>query len=361
MIIVVALVGIVAGVVVLARRRARSTQAPPSDGPARLAAAAGRLLPASRREWGQAMAAELSAIDGPARRWRFAAGVAAVALVPPGHRVRALSVAVVTAAATVAVAWTADRTLPQLSVFASVLGALLTVVLAAIALRWRRPGPAAAITAALVVAGSVATVASVVAVTRDHPSAVSDPSHVYGVVFAVVLAIYVVLAAASAGARRAALWWGLGGAVASSLVWLSMLPSHATIEGLGLYLWPVGGAGALVASVGAARTRRSVTAGARAALTAAIVSAPVFFALDLVRVLTLDQYVLTSPYDLAQYPHSGFPDVASFVLSDTIGGGIIGVLMMYPVLLVAVGLLGGVIGAAGPFRRPVRSSPGTHS
>jgi hypothetical protein len=129
------------------------------------------------------------------------------------------------------------------------------------------------------------------------------------------------------------------------VVWLALLPSHATIEGLGLYLWPVGGAGALLASVAAAMSGHHVLAGARAALTAAIISAPVFFTADIIRVLTLRQYVLTSPYDIAQYPSSGFPDVASFVLSDTLAGGIISVLVMYPFVLTAVGVLGAVIGS----------------
>jgi len=47
---------------------------------------------------------------------------------------------------------------------------------------------------------------------------------------------------------------------------------------------------------------------------------------------------------LKSHPRSGFPDVASFVLSDTICGSIISVLVMFPLVLGAVGLLGGAIG-----------------
>jgi hypothetical protein len=74
-----------------------------------------------------------------------------------------------------------------------------------------------------------------------------------------------------------------------------------------------------------------------------------YFTFDLLRVLTLHRYALTSPYDVAQFPRSGFPDVASFVLSDTLGGGIISVLIMYPAVLGAIGLLGGALGT---LRRP---------
>jgi hypothetical protein len=201
------------------------------------------------------------------------------------------------------------------------------------------------VSAVLVAAGVAATIVTVVAVTVAHPTAASDPSHAFAILYAVVLCGYVALAAATPRADTGALWWGLGGAGVSSVVWLALLPSHGTIEGLGFYLWPVGGAGALIASVAAAVSRHNLLAGARAASTAAIISAPVFFTADITRVLTLRQYVLTSPYDLAEYPRSGFPDVASFVLSDTLAGGVISVLVMYPFVLTAVGVLGGVIGS----------------
>jgi hypothetical protein len=291
------------------------------------------------------MAAELLAVDGRARRWRFAIDAVGVALVPAGYRLRPLLVAGVTLAAAVIAAVAADQLVPELRVLAGVLGGLLTIVLGFIALRWTRPGPATLVTAALVVAGVTATIVTVVAVTVAHPAAASDPSHAFAILYAVVLCGYVALAGATPRATSSAFWWGLGGAVASSVVWLALLPSHATIDGLGLYLWPVGGAGALLASVGAAMSGRDLLAGAWAALRAAIISGPVFFTADTIRVLTLRQYVLTSPYDIAEYPHSGYPDVASFVLSDALAGGVISVLVMFPLVLTAVGVFGGGIGS----------------
>jgi len=362
--LIAAVLGLLAGGVAVARRR--STAAAPvsqtgrrerRDAPARIVAAAEQLLPAARREWGRAMAAELAAINGR-DRWRFAAGVTGVALAPPGHRIRAAIVGAVTAGSTAFGMLTADRTVPQLEVFAATFGVLLTVALTGIALRRARPTAAGSVTAAAVAAGATSTIVTVVIVARAHPAATSDPSHLYAVVLAVVLAGYLVLATASAPAASGAVWWGLAGAAASGLAWAALLPSHATVEGLGLQLWPVGGIAALLASIAAARTHRQTKAGARAALTAAIVSAPLFFTLDLARVLTLHQYVLTAPYDIAHYPHSGFPDVASFVLSDTLGGGVVGVLVMYPLALLGVGTLGGIIGAAG--RRPHPGPPPQH-
>src|SRR4051794_7236457 len=48
--------------------------------PGRLVAAAVRWLPAERRDWGAAMAAELAYIEGAGAQWRFAAGCIRVAL-----------------------------------------------------------------------------------------------------------------------------------------------------------------------------------------------------------------------------------------------------------------------------------------
>lgn len=53
------------------------------DGPERLLAAAVRLAPKQRREWGIAMLAELAQLQNPSTRWHFALACAGVALFPP--------------------------------------------------------------------------------------------------------------------------------------------------------------------------------------------------------------------------------------------------------------------------------------
>lgn len=53
------------------------------DGPRRLLAAAVRLMPESRRDWGEAMLAEIGQCGDRSARWRFALGCARVALFPP--------------------------------------------------------------------------------------------------------------------------------------------------------------------------------------------------------------------------------------------------------------------------------------
>jgi hypothetical protein len=74
------------------------------DGPGWLLAAAVATLPADRRDWGAAMAAELAQVQGRAARWRFAAGCARAAVFPPGDSRAAVGVAGAVAVAATAVA-----------------------------------------------------------------------------------------------------------------------------------------------------------------------------------------------------------------------------------------------------------------
>jgi hypothetical protein len=101
------------------------------DGPALLLAAAAATLPADRHDWGAAMTAELAQVQGPASRWRFAAGCARAAVLPPrDHRAAA------------------GAALPAGRVFAltfvGLLGGLTTLTLAR-SRRLRRPGPGRAL------------------------------------------------------------------------------------------------------------------------------------------------------------------------------------------------------------------------
>jgi hypothetical protein len=59
---------------------------PDGDLARRFLAAAVALMPASRRDWGRAMLAELDQVAGPAARWRFAVGAAWATLTVPRAR-----------------------------------------------------------------------------------------------------------------------------------------------------------------------------------------------------------------------------------------------------------------------------------
>jgi hypothetical protein len=322
-----------------------------SDTPARIVAAATDRLPAQLRDWGRAMVAELAHVNGRARRWRFTAGILRVVLFAPlGHRNRALAVAfvglIVAAAATVAAA----REVPSLSVFAAVLGLLLcayATVITSRPLRAYRTIPRALV-ATVALAGVAATITAVVRVAATHPTATSDHTHVFSVLFAFTLTGYLALALTPdhlGEHTNTVLCSALSAALASGAVWsIIALTTPVTTEGIAPFLEPVGAAATLAASIGASATTRSWPAGARAGLLTVILAAPMHFAVDMTALLHLHHYTLTNPYDIAAYPHSAYPDVASYVLSDAVAGNIIAGLVLYPITLLALALLGASAG-----------------
>ena len=334
------------------------------DVPARVVTAATHRLPAHRREWGQAMVAELAQIRGRVRRWRFAAGVLHVALFPPPrHPRRVLAVAgiglLVSAAATVV----AGVTVPGLSVFAAVLGLLLGGYATIVASRSQLPRPSMVrvIVAVVALAGLVAAVAIVLRIGAVHPTATVDHTHhVFSILFALVLTGYLALALTPpqlGDPTDTGLWWALCAALAAGAVWISVaVTTPVEAEGiLPVLEQPVAAAAALAASIGAAATTRSLPAGVRAGLLTAILAAPIRFAVDLAGMLQLGTYALTDPYDVSAYPHSGYPDVASYLLSDRIGGDI-ATLVMLPVTMLVLALLGAAAGS-GLRRWTARHSP----
>ena len=342
---------IVAVAVAVVRSRRRGGLA---DGPARIARFAAGRLPNDRRDWARAMIAELAHIDGRTRRWRFAAGILRVALFPPtSYRRRTASVAGAGALLVAAATAVAVRQVPTLAVFVAVLGVLLCGMVTGVASRVDRTGRSMAhlLVAALAVAGVAATITSVVRVAVAHPAATADHSaHVYSVLFALVLAGYI--AAAVAGPQlgahtTTAMWWALGGAVVSGTVWLvTALTTLGGPEGTVGYLWLTGATATLAAAIGCAVVTGSSRAGARAGLLTAILAAPVHAALDLTVLLGLRHYTLPSAYDLAAFPHSGYPDIASYVLSDAIDGNLIAGLVYFPIVLYILALIGAAVGTS---------------
>ncbi|WP_426512776.1 hypothetical protein ACPPVO_20335 [Dactylosporangium sp. McL0621] len=328
------------------------------DLPARVAGFAVRRLPSHRREWGRAMLAELGHIDGPGARRRFAAGVVWVGLFPPPERrarVALVAGAGLAGAATGSLA--AARAVPSLWLFVTVLGGLLGGYATLAAARHPRPARTAPerVVAGVALAGVAAAVAVVVAIAAVHPAATADDAHVLTVVFALVLTAYLVVALAPprGGADTpAVLWWGLGGAVAAAVAWTA----RGLTGGVAPLVPPVAAAVVLFVAVGAALRADDRAAGVRAGWLAVVLAAPLHFALGLGVVLGQGRFALGTAYDVAAFPHSGYPDVASYVLGDAIGGNLIAGLVLTPLLLGGLALLGAAAGprlipAPGGFRR----------
>jgi hypothetical protein len=77
----------------------------------------------------------------------------------------------------------------------------------------------------------------------------------------------------------------------------------------------------------------------RAGLLTAVLTAPMHFAADLTALGQAGHYTLTTSYDVAAFPHSGYPDVASYLLSDSMAGDVLTGLVLYPLVLSVVALL----------------------
>ena len=324
---------------------------PGGDIPARIVAAAAAWLPAHLRDWGRAMAAELAHVHDQAGRWRFALGALRIALLLSsgrGRRVLAVTLAGLLAAAATAV----TAAIPDLALSAAVLGLLLggyaTLRTARTARpgcqRWTTPGVLVAVVAVATVTAAIVSVARIALV---HPAAAADGTHVFAVLFAVALACYLAIALrqrqterpTERPTERQALWWALAAALASGAVW-TVIDLTTPIRPVGItgYLWPVGAAAVLAASAGAAATTGSAQAGARAGLLTAVLSAPMHFAADLTALVQAGHYALTTAYDVAAFPHSGYPDVASYLLSDSMAGDVLVGLVAYPLVLSLVAL-----------------------
>jgi hypothetical protein len=292
-----------------------------------------------RRAWGQALVAELAAIPGRGRRWRFAAAVLRIALFPPAPAPAAVRSAAATGVlVTVVATLAAARLLPTLTVFVAALGLLTSVYATAVACRWpRRPTSSMHLAAAaVVVAGVLAATGAVTVVAAAHPTATRDQTHVFSVVLAVALSGYLVAglsATVTGSAARATLWGavaGAGGAVAASAL---LLPQHG-VEPL---ISPITAAATLITTVGVGSVTRSRPAATRAGLLTAVLSTPIHFAMALLVAQYAHPAELTNSYDIAAYPNSGYPDVASYVLSDTLASNIIS-LAITPVAMCALAM-----------------------
>jgi hypothetical protein len=169
------------------------------DGPAWLLAAATATLPDDRRDWGAAMAAELTQVQDRPARWRFAAGCARAAVFPPGGNWAVVGVAgTIVVAALVTTALATGAALPAGRVFTLTLVGLvggLAMLTVARSGRVGGAGPGVAI-AGLALAGIAACVAFATYYLAEYPlhhrvhppATLSSLPPVTAVVLAVVLA-----------------------------------------------------------------------------------------------------------------------------------------------------------------------------
>lgn len=321
---------------------------PGLDLPERIVLAATHRLPPNRQSWGQALVAELAAVGGRVPRWRFAVGVLRIALFPPASKPTAVrATATVSVAATVVASVAAVRLVPTLSVFVAALGLLTSGY--AIAIACRRPRVSIdriqLAAGAMALTGVLAVIGTVIAVAVTDPAATRDRTHVFSVVLAAALCGYLV-AGLSMTAMGSAGPVALGGAIAGAGVVVAatiLLPTGA----LSVPISPIMAAATLATAIIVGVRTRSRSTAARAGLLAAILSAPIQFAVTVMAVQHGHPSALTNSYDIAAYPRSGYPDVASYLLSDALGGNIVS-LVITPLVMYALA----TVGAAAAPRRP---------
>lgn len=313
------------------------------DLPERIAVAATHRLPPDRRPWGEALVAELAAIPGRGQRWRFAAAVLRIAAFPPARKPAAVrATAAIGALLTLVATLVAVGIVPTLSVFVAALGLLTSGYATAVACR--RPllptGRAELVATAMAVVGVLAAVGAVVAIAAIHPTATRDQTHIFSVVLAVALCGYLIAglsARPTSSAERATVW----GAVAASLAVAAstvLLPAGAVSAPIS----PIIAAATLATTLGVGAVTGSRAAATRAGLLAAVLGTPIHFATGLIMAQYTHPAVLTNAYDIAAYPHSGYPDVASYLLSDTLAGNIVS-LAVTPLAMSAIAVVGAAV------------------
>jgi hypothetical protein len=269
-IIVVLVVLAVTGAFRARRRRPDGAAAP--DIPTVAVGWAAGMMPVGREQWGQAMVGELGQYAGFAR-WRFALGCAVAALGVPRH--------------------TGERW---------VVGSVLAASIASAGLvgygTVRYPGMVTGTGTWLEVAAFGAVLVGFVVVTAIavRPS----PIGVSGVVYGCALAgVWIVVGRAAVSARSAA-----------SMLLLMILPVVS-----------------IAAGVLGARRARTRAAGRRTVVVSAVVAALVVFI-----VLTADTLITGGrPYDAGQlqdFAASGYPDMATYAVSDDLGTAMVLLLLM---------------------------------
>lgn len=140
--------------------------------------------------------------------------------------------------------------------------------------------------------------------------------------------------ASPADSRGRATLWAAATACLAVAATTVLLPAEAVSAPIS----PVIAATTLAATLAAGATTGSRAAATRAGLLAAVLGTPIHFATALLLAQYAHPAVLTDSYDIAAYPHSGYPDVASYLLSDTIAGNIVS-LVVTPLAMSAIAVL----------------------
>ncbi|MGH8991040.1 MAG: hypothetical protein ACRDZ7_05870 [Acidimicrobiia bacterium] len=325
------------------------------DGPARLLALATVLLPDDRREWGDAMSAELAHLGDAGARWRFAAGGLRAALAPQGLSA-AMAVAAALSVVAVAVAWLTAGAVRGAGVFALTFAGLVAALAIALAPRWRRERLAASglVIAGTALAGAGACIAAIVFYLGEYPSAAGGLPPVTAVVFATVLAAGSGLALfppRTLVVRGPQRWFGVGMALVlgAGTMLLSRLALNGATDlqdGLMEQLWLGSVAVFACGSAAAARAGRSLRAGLQACVWAFVLGLP----------LAIVAWLVEDPRWQRQIGGS-LLDADTIPLGSNLGDALWWTLVLLVLFAVPFGVIGACAGSARA-RRQARAVAG---
>jgi hypothetical protein len=291
--------------------------------------------------------AELAAVQGRRQRWRFTAGVLRLVLFPPATRPGAVRVTAATGMfATVAATVVTARLVPAAAVFVATLGLLATGYATALACRWPRlPAHRAQLfTGAVTVAAVFAVAGVVISVAVTDPAATTDPTHIFSAVLAATLCGYLMAGlrlVVASGSTRIVLWGGIC-AAAATVAGSSLLPPSGIVRPV----QPVLAAATFGIAILVSTITRSGRGGVRAGLLAALLVTPTQFAVDVTALQLGYPHTLANQAEMAAYLHSGYPTVASYLLSDALDGRIIS-LVVTPFIMYVIARFGVTVAGYG--------------
>ena len=198
----------------------------------------------------------------------------------------------------------------------------------------------------MAVAGITAVVAVLCAVAIAHPSATTDHAHILSILLAAALTGYLASALHRPTAHADPIrYTATAGALCLAGVTAFTAVTRSDLAGISPML-PLAGIGVcLIVAIGVAVATGDATAARRAGLLTAVLAAPLQFAIVTISLLTVHRWSLTSAYDQTAYPRSGYPDVASYMISDAMGGHIITGILIGPLILGVIASIAAAIGA----------------
>ena len=252
-------------------------------------------LSEQHREWGAAMSAELAAVSGAGRRWRFSVGCARAAGV---IRARAALTSRERGGASL-----------RAAIGAGLVAALALAGYGLVRYPGLRSADGASITAVLFVGMLLAFAAATQAFSRGTGSS------------------------AAAGRRL-----GVFGGVTIGVAWLVVLSPTGVLKEWVLVPLTVALLGPAYVGARAALTEREVRAGVRAALWSGIVGALLVFTVSMTATFLRDG----RPYDaqlVRDFHHSGARDLATYAVSDALASALT-LMILIPLAALAFGSLG---------------------